>query len=100
LLREVFQYSRFPDARIASELTRDQLSDLAGDLKTGFLAFCNHAPELARQYLQSLRARKYSEPVLRGLLKFRGALAQAAPKELAEITRAGFKNRFRTFRLF
>jgi hypothetical protein len=68
------------------ELTRDQIGALAGDLRTGFLAFCNRAPQLAQEYLQSLRTREYSEHTLRGILEFRGALAQAAPKELAEIT--------------
>jgi hypothetical protein len=68
------------------ELTRDQIGTLAGDLRTGFLSFCNRAPQLAQEYLQSLRTREYGEHTLRGILKFRGALAQAAPKELAEIT--------------
>jgi hypothetical protein len=68
------------------ELTRDQISALAGDLRTGFLSFCNRAPQLAQEYLQSLRTREHSEHALREILKFRGALAQAAPKELAEIT--------------
>jgi len=68
------------------ELTGDQIGALAGNLRTSFLTFCNHAPRLAQEYLQSLRTREHSEHVLRGVLKFRGALAQAAPKELAEIT--------------
>ena len=68
------------------ELTHDQIGALAGDLRTGFLSFCNRAPQLAQEYLQSLRTREYGEHALRGILKFRGALAQAAPKELAEIT--------------
>jgi len=68
------------------ELTYEQIGDLAADLRTGFLSFCNHAPELAREYLQSLRAHEHSGDSLREILKFRGALAQAAPKELAEIT--------------
>ena len=68
------------------ELTGDQIGALAGDLRTSFLTFCNHAPQLAQEYLQSLRTREHSEHALRGVLKFRGALAQAAPKELAEIT--------------
>jgi hypothetical protein len=68
------------------ELTRDQISALAGDLRTGFLSFCNRAPLLAQEYLQWLRTHKHSEHTLRGILKFGGALAQAAPKQLAEIT--------------
>ena len=68
------------------QLTSGQLGALAGDLRTGFLSFCNRAPQLAQEYLQSLRTREYSDRALREILKYRGALAQAAPKELAEIT--------------
>jgi hypothetical protein len=69
-----------------AQLTSGQIGALAGDLRTGFLSFCNRAPQLAREYLQSLRTRKYGDRALREILKYRGALAQAAPKELAEIT--------------
>lgn len=69
-----------------SELTREQIGALAGDLRIGFLAFCNRSPELAKSYLQFLRASEYSEHTLRGIIKNSGALSQAAPKELAEIT--------------
>ena len=68
------------------ELTREQIGALAGDLRMGFLAFCNRCPELAKSYLQFLRASEYSEHALRGIIKNSGALSQAAPKELAEIT--------------
>jgi hypothetical protein len=68
------------------ELTREQIGALAGDLRMGFLAFCNRSPELAKSYLQFLRASEYSEHTLRGIIKNSGALSQAAPKELAEIT--------------
>lgn len=68
------------------ELASEQIGKLAEDLRTGFLLFCNHTPQLAADYLQSLRKRRYSDRALLGILKFRGALAQAAPKELAELT--------------
>jgi hypothetical protein len=68
------------------ELTRAQLGALAGDLRMGFLAFCNRHPDLAKLYLQFLRGKEYSEQTLRGIIKNSGALSQAAPKELAEIT--------------
>jgi hypothetical protein len=67
------------------ELTSKQIGKLAEDLRTGFLLFCNHTPTLAADYLRSLKKRRYSDQALRGILKFRGALAQAAPKELAEL---------------
>jgi len=68
------------------ELTSKQIGKLAEDLRTGFLLFCNHTPTLAADYLRSLKKRRYSDQALRGILKFRGALTQAAPKELAELT--------------
>jgi hypothetical protein len=68
------------------ELTSQQIGKLAEDLRTGFLLFCNHTPTLAADYLRSLKKRRYSDQALHGILKFRGALAQAAPKELADIT--------------
>ncbi len=73
-------------SRFNGQLPHNQLSDLASNLRTGFLAFCSRAPELASLYLRSLRAREDGENSLRGILKFRGTLAQAVPKELAEIT--------------
>lgn len=68
------------------ELSSEQIGKLAENLRTGFLLFSNHTPNLAADYLQSLKKRRYRDRALRGILKFRGALAQAAPKELAELT--------------
>jgi len=68
------------------ELSSEQNGRLAEELRTGFLLFCNHRPNLAAQYLKSFSKRPYRDHALRALLKFRGALAQAAPKELAEVT--------------
>ncbi|MBZ5565002.1 MAG: ATP-binding protein [Acidobacteriia bacterium] len=68
------------------ELDSEQVGRLAEDLRTGFLLFCNHRPNLAAEYLKSFSKHPYRHHALRALLKFRGALAQAAPKELAELT--------------
>lgn len=68
------------------ELTSKEIGALAEELRTSFLLFCNHTPTLAAQYLQSLGKHPYRDQALRALLKFRGSLAQAAPKELAELT--------------
>ena len=68
------------------QLASGQVGKLAEDLRTGFLLFCNHAPELAVAYLQSLKEHPYADRAREEILKFRGALAQAAPKELAELT--------------
>ena len=63
-----------------------RLSALAEDLKTGFLIFCNHSPGLAAAYLEALKLQPFPDRVREEILKFRGSLAQAAPKELAELT--------------
>ena len=68
------------------ELPHNGIGALQENLRTGFLIFCNKRPHLAAEYLQSLRTTKHDERVARAILKFRGALAQAAPKELAELT--------------
>lgn len=64
----------------------EQLGRLAEDLQTGFLLLASHAPDLASAYLNSLKERPYADRVREGILKFRGTLAQGAPKELAELT--------------
>ncbi len=68
------------------ELTSGQIGKMAEDLRTGFLLFCNHKPNLAAEYLKTLSKHPYRDQALSELLKFRGSLAQAAPKELADLT--------------
>jgi hypothetical protein len=68
------------------ELDHEQMDSLESDLRIGFLMFCNRTPALAAEYLRSLLQHRHLDRVARGILKFRGALAQAAPAELAELT--------------
>lgn len=82
---ETFRDWREP---FGGELDHAQIRRLEHDLRTGFLLFCNRTPELAAEYLRSLRRRQPSNEAVRSILKFRGALAQAAPAELAELTAA------------
>jgi GNAT superfamily N-acetyltransferase len=79
-------YLRRRQSPFNGELTQQQIGALASDLRMGFLAFCNRCPELAKSYLEFLRGSEYGEHTLRGIIKNSGALSQAAPKELAEIT--------------
>ena len=72
--------------RFNGELTSEQIGNMAEDLRTGFVVLCNHTPQLAAEYLKKMRGHPYPDRELGGLLKFRGSLAQAAPKELAELT--------------
>lgn len=64
------------------------LDALEGDLRTGFLLFCDKRPELAASYLRGVMARPHNEDTVRSILKFRGALAKAAPAELADLAAA------------
>lgn len=68
------------------ELGSPERGALAEELRTGFLLLSNHVPDLAAEYLKTLSKQPYRDRALRGLMKFRGMLAQAAPKELAELT--------------
>jgi len=78
----------FQDLRelFGGQLSHEQIRSLESDLRTGFLLFCNRTPQLATEYLHSLPQRRRSEDAVRSILTFRGALAQAAPAELAELT--------------
>ncbi len=58
---------------------------LAEKLRTGFLMFANKRPDLAADYVNRVRAYKHDRGVISGIMKFRGTLAQAAPKELAAL---------------
>src|SRR5205823_1465429 len=55
------------------QLPSGQVGKLAEDLRTGFLLFCNQAPELAVAYLQSLKEHPYAHRAREEILKFRGA---------------------------
>jgi hypothetical protein len=67
-------------------IPENELKVMEEELRTAFLSFCNHTPELAASYLQSFVGRQHADETKLGILKFRGALAQAAPKELADFT--------------
>lgn len=67
-------------------LSSDQLDRLEEDIRPTFLALALRVPDLAAEYLQSVRGRKNKERIYSKLLKFRGTLAQAAPAELAAMT--------------
>jgi hypothetical protein len=68
------------------KLNYEQINSLESDLRTWFLLFCNRTPTLAADYLRLLIQDRHYERIARGILKFSGALAQAAPAELAELT--------------
>lgn len=63
-----------------------QLKVMEAELRTAFLSFCHRTPELAAHYLKSFTGRQHAEETRLSILQFRGTLAQAAPKELADFT--------------
>lgn len=63
-----------------------QQRPVADKLRTGLLFFASKRPDLAVDYLERLRQYKYDRGISEGILKFRGTLAQAAPKQLAALT--------------
>src|SRR4030042_6712445 len=71
---------------LGGEFQHHELSSLETDLRTYFLLFCNHTPELAAEYMQFVGDRRYDDNIVLSILKFRGSLAQAAPAELGELT--------------
>ena len=51
--------------------------------------FSNKRPDLAVDYLNRVRAYDHGRNVVSSIMKFRGTLAEAAPKELAALTAEG-----------
>ena len=63
-----------------------ELDALEINLRNGFLLFCDKTPQLAASYLRGVMALPRNEDIVSSILKCRGALAKAAPRELADLT--------------
>ncbi len=63
-----------------------QLKVMEAELRTAFLSFCHRTPELAAGYLESFTGHQHADETRISILQFRGTLAQAAPKQLADFT--------------
>lgn len=72
-------------ALFGGTLDHDRFRALESDLRAAFLVFCDHAPELAAQYITAQGQRNYNEETVSSISKFRGRLAAAAPAELANL---------------
>lgn len=57
---------------------------LGTEARQTFLLFCSRTPDLAAEYLKTSEGRKHGARSILALLKFRGSLAQAAPKEFVD----------------
>jgi hypothetical protein len=72
--------------RLEGTLNYDQLRRLNTDLRNAFLMFCAHTPDLAEHYIAFIEAQgRRGQNIAHGLLKARGALAQAAPKAFSAL---------------
>lgn len=60
------------------------LNSLKEKLRLSFFTYANRQPTLAAEYLNSIKGRKFSDEIIRDLLKYHGSLAQAAPEQLAD----------------
>jgi hypothetical protein len=69
---------------IADKIEKPLLKIMEEECRTTFLFFCQHTPELAAKYLQSFKGKKNSQELRIEILKLKGSLAQAAPKELVD----------------
>lgn len=67
-------------------LEYEKIRSLEETLRVGFLLFCNSTSDLATAYLDGMGRDKHNGNRERNLLRFRGALAQAAPARLAQVT--------------
>jgi hypothetical protein len=66
------------------KLSEAEVKIIEDDCRTTFLLFCNRTPELAAKYLLSFVGREHRDEIRIEVLKTKGTLAQAAPKELAD----------------
>ena len=65
-------------------IEKPQLKIMEEECRTTFLFFCQQTPDLAQRYLQSFKGKENSQSLRIDILKLRGTLAQAAPKDLAD----------------
>ena len=65
------------------------LAGLAEDMRRAFLLMAARVPDRAQAYLRRQFGRRNPDQTIRDIMKFRGALAQAAPADLVELTLFG-----------
>jgi hypothetical protein len=76
------------DPSFARGFRYHDLVKMEGDVRRAFLMIAHRVPDRAQQYARKLLARE-ADSAIGEIMKFRGTLAQAAPRELAELTLAG-----------
>jgi hypothetical protein len=93
ILRQVYAWlieielpEEHENSKLRKELSQEEVTALASELRDTFLWFCHRAPELASEYLRSFEGRRHRERSMLAILKLQNSLAQAAPKDYADFT--------------
>lgn len=93
ILRQVYAWlieiempEEHEDSKLRKELSPEEVTTLASDLRDTFLWFCHRTPELASEYLHSFEGRRHRERSMLAILKLQSSLAQAAPRDYADFT--------------
>jgi hypothetical protein len=66
------------------KLGQAEIKLIEEECRTTFLLFCKQTPDLAAKYLLSFQGREHRDDVRIQILKTKGSLSQAAPKEFAD----------------
>lgn len=69
-------------------VSADDLKRLEDDLRFAFVLHSYRVPDTAKAYLEKIHRRRKFDQIASGILKVRGSLARAAPKELADLVAA------------
>jgi hypothetical protein len=73
--------------KLWENLDRGQIDSLLSDLRSGFFMFARTTPDLAAEYLRAVANCEHNDRLVQSILKLSGTLAQAAPAELASLTK-------------
>lgn len=66
------------------KLAQADIKIIEEECRTTFLLFCKQTPDLAAKYLLSFQGREHRDEIRIEILKTKGTLSQAAPKEFAD----------------
>jgi hypothetical protein len=69
-------------------VSADDLRRLEDDLRFAFVLHSHRVPDVAKAYLEKIPRRRRFDQISSRILKMRGSLARAAPKELANLVEA------------
>lgn len=74
----------FRNQIFGGKLSQAEIKIIEDECRTTFLFFCKRTPDLAVRYLLSFAGREHRDEIRIDVLKTKGSLPQAAPKEFAD----------------